>query len=63
MIGFAADDDPERDERAVAAAAGGERDRSGKLERAVDGQRLMGVGGRLDSPPRAGQQQVGEVRI
>ena len=50
MIGFAADDDAERDEGAEAAAARGKRDGAGKLERAGNGQRLMLVAGRLDRP-------------
>ena len=54
---------PRRDEGAEAAAARGERDRAGNLERARDGQRLVLVPGGLDRRARAGEQHVVEMRI
>jgi hypothetical protein len=63
MIGLAANHDSERHESTIAAAARGKRDRSGNLERAWNGQRLMLVTRRLDRGARAGEQHVVEVRI
>jgi hypothetical protein len=63
MVGLAADDHSEADEGAEAAAARRERNRTGDLEGAGNGQRLMLVPGGFDRGAGAGEQHVVEVRI
>ncbi len=63
MIGFAANDDAERDIGVIAPAFAGKGDRAGHFERAGHRDRLVPVPRFLDRGTRAGQQQVVQMLI
>ncbi|KQM14595.1 hypothetical protein ASE50_08655 [Sphingomonas sp. Leaf5] len=63
MIGFAADDDAQRDERVIDFRRIGDRDRTGYFQRTGHGHRLVFVPRRLDRRPRTFQEQVVQMVV
>ena len=63
MISLAADDHAERDKGVEPATIRRQRDRSGKLQRAWNGDRFMAVTRRLDGGAGAAEQHVVQMRV